>query len=1631
MNILEFKRKALGYTFRADGDYEAYTSTARPVDTTSKTIRVNQGYGDYEDWVTVPNPNYKAPVAAAKPNPEIARAKIASSLGIPVSSVVPKFGTMTVSGRDSDIQVEDPTNVLGFNVKQSESLGLNFDVSGNQTGTYTPAKPGGDLIGNLFAGLDSALGLSHAATVISNTLADVDKELHLSENAPAILAIAAAVVGAPYISNLISSAGATSAAATVVNTGIVTASTAATVAAAAPEIAATLIPELITTTAATTAGAGLTAGELGLAGGAAAGAGATTSGLTFSSLLAAPGTTIGSALGITNPYVAQMVGNTIIQTATNGGDVQKAIENAALSTGLSFVGSNVSGAVKEALKDIPSSQLSDTVKAGITQGVTGATTAAISGRDPIQALVGAASSTALGELVKQIPGYSDNTLSPEAKSVATAAVKAALTGKDVTAATLNSALTEGIRAAAGYADTALGLGPKTATAANPMSQDPAQRANANVISQGTPNNGYDLSALTNAGLSEQNLSQDTVADILNTSGEVQPGVVTAGLNTGVVSDAGGGSPELVNVRGRPIYSEDSRSASVIPPEGFEVLSAAKADNKPPGSYYNAELDAWLTPTTDSTSNLTDDQIEEIITGGQTDLGNTTSQEILDALNDATIPGSTGANTSSNDLTDEQIQEIITGGQTNLGDTTSQEILDALGDADTGDTTQSGGVFTTGIKGDKGERGLTGATGAIGAKGERGERGEAGTSQSPEEIRAIVDAALAANPNLTEAQVNTAINAAIANIPAGISTADVSNAINAAIANIPAGISNADVTNIVANATRNLATQTDVNNAIANIQFPAGISKADVAEQITTALAANPNLTANDVARSISDYMTANPGISAADVGNIVSNATQGLATAGSVEALQADLTKAINDANNNNASAFDAIDTAIAALKAAGLTEQQVQTIVDTSSGNVTKAFHDALNDAVTGNNAALDALQTKVAADISGVSTKLSGDITATESRLTDAIAANEAAGLTRDQATTKAIDDVAAQLGTTKADLLTQLGTTEEALNTKLASGLAGLETKVTDAEQRLSDAIQAAKEIGLKGDAALQAGLDSVASELGLTKQGLLSQLGTTEANLKTQFETSLAGVATKVEDINRSLTDAIAANEAAGLNRDQATAKAINDVAGQLNTTKADLLTQLDTTEAALNIKFATGLAGVETKLTDAEQRLSDAIQSAKDIGLRGDAALQAGINSVAAELGLNKEALLTQIGKTEADLRTEFQTGFGGVSADIAKTRTDLTAAIAANEQSGLTRDQATQKAVDDVASQLGTTKTELLTQLGTTERELASQVSNVKTELTDQLTEQGRTFMDALVAQGMDQKTALETAIAAQNKAITEGQATTQSALGELSAAQQKEVADRVAAGQATDAAIADVKATVQTGQTTLENKLNAQGEQFMNALVQQGMDQKTAFDTAMAAQSQQMTEGQTATNTRIDELMQQGLTQYQATQQAISELSTGFTDQLTAAEEARQADREAAQSARQADIFAAATQRAADQKAASDAAAARETARQNDIANQKAREAANLKTIQTGQIRGQMQTGLQSLMGGLQQQATQMAAPAQVETVKATPGFDFGSPLNVGFFGGYESQKVPPKDKESLKIATGGYLDDLLEAIR
>jgi hypothetical protein len=67
-------------------------------------------------------------------------------------------------------------------------------------------------------------------------------------------------------------------------------------------------------------------------------------------------------------------------------------------------------------------------------------------------------------------------------------------------------------------------------------------------------------------------------------------------------------------------------------------------------------------------------------------------------------------------------------------------------------------------------------------------------------------------------------------------------------------------------------------------------------------------------------------------------------------------------------------------------------------------------------------------------------------------------------------------------------------------------------------------------------------------------------------------------------------------------------------------------------------------------------------------------------------------------------------------------------------------------------------------------------------------------------------------------------------------------------------------------------------------------------------------------------------------------------------------------------------------------------------------------------------------------EQAAAMAAAPTIapQVVEQSAGFDFAQPLNVGLFGGYaQKQKTNQLQPGAAKIATGGYLDDLLNAIR
>ena len=92
----------------------------------------------------------------------------------------------------------------------------------------------------------------------------------------------------------------------------------------------------------------------------------------------------------------------------------------------------------------------------------------------------------------------------------------------------------------------------------------------------------------------------------------------------------------------------------------------------------------------------------------------------------------------------------------------------------------------------------------------------------------------------------------------------------------------------------------------------------------------------------------------------------------------------------------------------------------------------------------------------------------------------------------------------------------------------------------------------------DEALTKAINDVAAQQQTDVATLLQTIGTTASDLNAKINESQSQTQTKIDAVQKSIMDQIAANEAAGMTRDQATQKAVTDVAANLNTTKADIL-----------------------------------------------------------------------------------------------------------------------------------------------------------------------------------------------------------------------------------------------------------------------------------------------------------------------------------------------------------------------------------------------------------------------------------------------------------------------------------------
>jgi len=212
---------------------------------------------------------------------------------------------------------------------------------------------------------------------------------------------------------------------------------------------------------------------------------------------------------------------------------------------------------------------------------------------------------------------------------------------------------------------------------------------------------------------------------------------------------------------------------------------------------------------------------------------------------------------------------------------------------------------------------------------------------------------------------------------------------------------------------------------------------------------------------------------------------------------------------------------------------------------------------------------------------TELGTRITDAETRIREKVDSYISSGLASDEALQAAIDDVATDLGITKADLLTQIGETEQTLRGEIEATETGLREEITEqvggAETRLQKAISDAVAAGQSGDEALQTAINAVAAELGVTKNDILTQLGKTETDLRTEFQSQIGTVTEQVQDLDTRLNNRINELVQEGKTQYDATTQALNEI-------RTEQEAQQTQTEQ-LEQRVSTGFEAIDTRIDE--------------------------------------------------------------------------------------------------------------------------------------------------------------------------------------------------------------------------------------------------------------------------------------------------------------------------------------------------------------------------------------------------------------------------------------------------------------
>jgi len=460
-----------------------------------------------------------------------------------------------------------------------------------------------------------------------------------------------------------------------------------------------------------------------------------------------------------------------------------------------------------------------------------------------------------------------------------------------------------------------------------------------------------------------------------------------------------------------------------------------------------------------------------------------------------------------------------------------------------------------------------------------------------------------------------------------------------------------------------------------------------------------------------------------------------------------------------------------------------------------------------------------------------------------------------------------------------------------------------------------------------------------------------------------------------DVQKIIEDALAQNPSITADDVQAIVRdAVNTIPNLTADQVREIVgTELQTLPAGVTPEgLDEAIIGVKSNVDETRKALEDAIRAAQDIGLEGDAALQAAIDSVAAQQQTNASDILSRLGNTEQALRDEFATEIS----DLEETTR--------NQYNALTD---VQRAMADTLANQGVT---LADAIAVAKEQTQTQIDELSEDVQakfNSLTDDQKALANDLQQQGVDLNTAIETA-----KTQTQEQITN--------------------LGVEVDARINQLMQQGQTYQQATQQaftEVNAKNRQLSDLIGTQG---RTASQSDIDALSE-MLGGRRSMDLSYDVTGDKQITQddIDFLTGVVSGQNTGWTapQQSPWAATGLYGQIQANELQRQKDLADAEARRVADQQAAARAASERE----------------RRESVQTNAARGQ--ASAQDMLQQIQSMQRAAMTPQPVQVVESSAGFDLSNPLNTGFFSGFQSKKTQQNQQPTTKIATGGYIDDLL----